>query len=200
MEFLNTLLSGFDLEAFFTVIVIDLLLSADNTIVIGVAVSGLPQHLRKRALIFGILAATILRIVFALLTYRLLQVVGLTLAGGLMLLWVAYKMLRKNHQNTSVKDRKSGTDIMGAICLIIIADVALSLDNVLAVAGAAHDAPAVLVFGLGLSIFLMAFAANALAEFLEKYHWLIYIGIAVTTCVALNMVYRGYNTVEPYLL
>ena len=200
MEYFTSLLATFELEAFIKVIIIDLLLSADNAIIIGVAVKGLPPHLRGRAIFFGIAAATLLRILFALLTYQLLQIIGLTLAGGLLLLWVAYKMWRESQKETQTDEGKSGTTIWEAIRLIIIADVVLSLDNVLAVAGAAHDSPIVLIFGLGLSVLLMAVAANLLAKILNRYHWLVYVGIAVIVYVALEMIYRGSVEVAPHIL
>lgn len=199
MDILSNLLATFDLEAFIKVIIIDLLLSADNAIIIGVAVKGLPTHLRGRAIFFGIAAATLLRIVFALLTYQLLQIVGLTLAGGLLLLWVAYKMWRETQKDNQTEEGKSGSSLWEAIRLIVVADVVLSLDNVLAVAGAAHDSPIVLIFGLGLSVILMAFVANFLARILDRYHWLVYIGIAVIVYVAVEMVYRGAIQVMPYV-
>lgn len=202
METLYSLIAGFDLEAFIAVIIIDLLLSADNAIIIGVAVSGLPEKLRKRAIFFGIAAATLLRILFALITFQLLQIVGLTLIGGIVLLWVAYKMWHETRKPKDVPEdeTKTAVNLMQAIRLIIVADVVLSLDNVLAVAGAAHDSPIVLVFGLGLSIVLMAFASHFLARMLNKYPWLIYIGIVVIVYVAGEMIYRGYNNVAAYLL
>lgn len=199
MEYFVDLLATFDLEAFIKVIIIDLLLSADNAIIIGVAVKGLPAHLRGRAIFFGIAAATLLRIIFALLTHQLLQIVGLTLAGGLLLLWVAWKMWRETQKEKPSEEGKSGTTIWEAIRLIIVADVVLSLDNVLAVSGAAHDSPIVLIFGLGLSVLLMAVAANLLARILNRYYWLVYIGIAVIVYVAIEMIWRGYDRVAPYL-
>lgn len=199
MEYLLDLLATFDSEAFIKVIIIDLLLSADNAIIIGVAVKGLPAHLRGRAIFFGIAAATLLRIIFALLTYQLLQIVGLTLTGGLLLLWVSYKMWRESQKDSENSEGKSGTTLWESIRLIVVADVVLSLDNVLAVAGAAHESPIVLIFGLGLSVVLMAFAANLLARILNRYHWLVYIGIAVIVYVALEMIYRGFIQVFPYV-
>lgn len=185
-------------------VVIDLLLSADNAIIIGMAVAGLPPNLRRKAIILGIALATILRILFALITYQLLQIIGLTLAGGLLLLWVSYKMwheARKGHQANQNPDTpdQQGKTMLQAAWIIIVADFALSLDNVLAVAGAAHDSPIVLIFGLALSVLLMAFAANFLASLLERYHWLVYVGIVVVLYVALEMIYRGYNQVSPYV-
>ncbi len=199
MEYFTSLLASFELEAFIKVIIIDLLLSADNAIIIGVAVKGLPAHLRGRAIFFGIAAATLMRIIFALLTYQLLQIIGLTLAGGLLLLWVAYKMWRESQKDEQSEEGKSGTTLWEAIRLIVVADVVLSLDNVLAVAGAAHDSPIVLIFGLGLSVILMAVAANLLARILNRYHWLVYVGIAVIVYVAVEMIHRGSVQVAPYL-
>ena len=205
------------LTALFQVIMIDLVLAGDNAIVIGLAAAGLPKEQRAKVILIGIGAATVLRIIFALLTTQLLQIVGLLLAGGLLLLWVCWKMwreLRTPHEEVvEAEEALSDTDInkdgtvgskvprktfAQATWQIIIADVSMSLDNVLAVAGAARDHPYVLIFGLALSIALMGIAASFIANLLQKHRWIAYVGLAVILYVALDMIYRGVNEVLPY--
>jgi YjbE family integral membrane protein len=204
------------LSALFKVILIDLVLAGDNAIVIGLAAAGLPEQQRAKAILIGIGAATLMRIGFAGITTQLLQVVGLLLAGGLLLLWVSWKMwreLRTMHaeENAAVEavsdfDVNADGTIVGvaprktlaqATWQIIIADVSMSLDNVLAVAGAARDHPYVLVFGLILSIALMGLAASFIARLLQKHRWIAYVGLAVILYVALEMSYRGFIEVKP---
>ncbi|MGD9924940.1 MAG: TerC family protein [Pseudorhodoplanes sp.] len=206
------------LSAFFQVIMIDLVLAGDNAIVIGLAAAGLPADQRTRVILIGIVAATLLRIVFALMTTQLLQIVGLLLAGGILLLWVCWKMwreLRTPHEEiVDAEEALSNTDInedgtiasrpgapkktfAQAAWQIVIADVSMSLDNVLAVAGAARDHPYVLVFGLVLSIALMGIAASFIANLLQKHRWIAYVGLAVILYVAVDMIYRGFNEVLP---
>jgi len=184
-----------------SIIIIDIVLSGDNAIVIGMAVAGLPAHLRKKAILIGIVAATILRIGFAAVTLELLQVIGLTLAGGILLLWVCWRMWREIRESraerlgidTSETSRncKQVTTLRQALVLIVVADVSMSLDNVLAVAGAAEDDQRVLVFGLLLSICLMAIAANFIAKLLQKHHWIAYLGLGIIFYVSLDMIWRG---------
>jgi YjbE family integral membrane protein len=204
------------LSAFFQVIMIDLVLAGDNAIVIGLAAAGLPKEQRTKVILIGIGAATLLRIIFALLTTQLLQIVGLLLAGGLLLLWVCWKMwreLRTPHEHiVEAEEALSGADLNAdgsvagkaprktfaqAAWQIVIADVSMSLDNVLAVAGAARDHPYVLIFGLVLSIALMGVAASFIANLLQKHRWIAYVGLAVILYVALDMIYRGFNEVLP---
>lgn len=211
------------LSAFFQVIMIDLVLAGDNAIVIGLAAAGLPAHQRTKVILIGIAAATLLRIVFALMTTQLLQIVGLLLAGGLLLLWVCWKMwreLRTPHEAiVEAEEALSNVDINAdgtigaragggdggaprktfsqACWQIVIADVSMSLDNVLAVAGAARDHPYVLIFGLVLSIALMGVAAGFIANLLQKHRWIAYVGLAVILYVALDMIYRGFYEVLP---
>ena len=194
---LDTLMT-FDFEAFIAIVFIDLVMSGDNAIIIGMAAAGLPPDLRRKAIFIGIVAATGLRIAFSAVTYQLLSIIGLTLAGGILLLWVAYKMWREMHVEApgDVVDAATGQVVAGktmgaAMTSIIVADVSMSLDNVLAVAGAAHGAPGMLVFGLVLSIALMAFAANFVASILERYRWLAYLGLGVVAYVAVDMIWRG---------
>jgi YjbE family integral membrane protein len=195
------------LTALMQVIAIDLVLAGDNAVVIGLAAAGLPTDQRKKAILVGILAATVLRIVFATITVQLLAIVGLLLAGGLLLLWVCWKMwreLRAQHaaggeealEGAEGKPRKT---FWQAASQIVIADVSMSLDNVLAVAGAAREHPTVLVVGLALSIAMMGIAANLIARLLTKHRWIAYVGLAIILYVAIDMMYRGALEVWPYL-
>jgi YjbE family integral membrane protein len=200
------------LSALFQVIMIDLVLAGDNAVVIGLAAAGLPKEQRAKAILIGIAAATVLRIIFAGLTTQLLQIVGLLLVGGLLLIWVAWKMwteLRAGHDQHDVdaigedadadaegKPRKSFAQ---AAWQIIVADVSMSLDNVLAVAGAARDYPMILVLGLVLSIALMGLAASFIAKLLQKHRWIAYVGLAIIVYVAIEMTYRGFMEVLPYI-
>jgi YjbE family integral membrane protein len=193
------------------VIMIDLVLAGDNAIVIGLAAAGLPAAQRTKAIVIGIIAATVLRIVFAAATTQLLQIVGLLLAGGILLLWVSWKMWRELRAGHAQHDQDAigaldGVDgaaprktLGQAAWQIVVADVSMSLDNVLAVAGAARDHPWVLVFGLGLSIVLMGVAASFIAHLLQRHRWIAYVGLAVIVYVALDMMWRGYAEVAPHI-
>ena len=206
------------ITAFLQVIMIDLVLAGDNAIIIGLAAAGLPPDQRNKAILIGIVAATVLRIAFAAVTTQLLQIVGLLLAGGILLLWVCWKMWRElrtsRHDEQQAAEAMSGQDLDrdGAIAggqprktfaqaawQIVIADVSMSLDNVLAVAGAAREHPYVLVFGLVLSIALMGLAASFIARLLQRHHWIAYVGLAVILYVSLEMIYRGAVEVWPVL-
>jgi YjbE family integral membrane protein len=210
------LLTSEAITAFFQVIMIDLVLAGDNAIVIGLAAAGLPHEQRTKAILIGIGAATALRIVFAGITTQLLRLVGLLLAGGLLLLWVCWKMWRELRasveQEQEAAEALTGYDINanGTIAAhiprktfaqaagqIIVADVSMSLDNVLAVAGAAREHPVVLIFGLALSIGLMGVAASFIARLLQNHRWIAYVGLAVILYVALEMVYRGAHELRP---
>jgi YjbE family integral membrane protein len=202
--------------ALLQVMAIDLVLAGDNAIVIGLAAAGLPKEQRSKAILIGILAATVLRIFFALITTQLLAVVGLLLAGGLLLLWVCWKMwteLRNGHaEEDRAEEALTETDINAdgtiagggptktlkqAAWQIVIADVSMSLDNVLAVAGAAREHPTVLIIGLVMSIALMGLAASFVARLLNKHRWIAYVGLAVILYVALEMIWRGWEEVQP---
>jgi YjbE family integral membrane protein len=195
------------LTALMQVIAIDLVLAGDNAVVIGLAAAGLPADQRKKAILVGILAATVLRIIFASITVQLLAIVGLLLAGGLLLLWVCWKMwreLRSQHgaegeDALEAAEGKPKKTFWQAASQIVIADVSMSLDNVLAVAGAAREHPTVLVAGLALSIAMMGIAANFIARLLTKHRWIAYVGLAIILYVALDMMYRGALEVWPYL-
>ena len=206
------LISSEHLTALFQVIMIDLVLAGDNAIVIGLAAAGLPEGQRKKAILIGIVAATVLRIGFASVTVQLLQIIGLLLAGGVLLLWVCWKMWRElrtsHHQPTfqslssaSTMDATTGRQktLGQAVWQITLADVSMSLDNVLAVAGAAREHPMILIFGLALSIALMGFAASFIARLLEKHRWIAYVGLAIILYVAVDMCYRGVLEVWPHL-
>ena len=204
------------LSALLQVIMIDLVLAGDNAIVIGLAAAGLPKAQRSKAILVGIVAATVLRIGFAAVTTQLLQVIGLLLAGGILLLWVCWKMwreLRAGHDDLDAREALENRDIDSdgqvagnaprktfaqAAWQIVVADVSMSLDNVLAVAGAAREHPGVLVFGLVLSIALMGVAATFIARLLQNYRWIAYIGLAVILYVALEMIYRGVHEIVAY--
>jgi YjbE family integral membrane protein len=195
--------------AFLQVIAIDLVLAGDNAIVIGLAAAGLPVHMRKKAILVGIIAATVLRIAFAALTVQLLAIVGLQLFGGLLLAWVCWKMWAElREQGGSIGDEvtdeeadltKGHKTFFQAATQIVIADVSMSLDNVLAVAGAAQEHVTVLIIGLVVSIALMGLAANFVAKLLHRYRWISYVGLAVIVYVALNMLYHGFVEVWPYI-
>jgi YjbE family integral membrane protein len=210
------LLTSEAIAAFFQVIIIDLVLAGDNAIVIGLAAAGLPQEQRTKAILIGIGAATALRIVFAGITTQLLRLVGLVFAGGLLLLWVCWKMWRELRasveQEQEAAEALTGYDInangtiaahiprktfVQAAGQIIVADVSMSLDNVLAVAGAAREHPVVLIFGLALSIGLMGVAASFIARLLQNHRWIAYVGLAVILYVALEMIYRGAHELRP---
>ncbi len=208
---MNELLSADALTALVQVIMIDLVLAGDNAIVIGLAAAGLPKEQRAKAILMGIAAATALRIVFALTTTQLLQLgPGLLVAGGLLLLWVCWKMWREL-RHTAAEDRAAEEALAGrdldadgsiaagvprktfaqAAWQIVIADVSMSLDNVLAVAGAALEHPIVLIFGLVLSIALMGVAASFIARLLQRHRWIAYVGLLIILYVALEMIWHG---------
>jgi YjbE family integral membrane protein len=205
------------LVAFFKVIMIDLVLAGDNAIVIGMAAAGLPKEMRAKAILVGIIAATVLRILFAMVAVQLLQVIGLVLVGGILLLWVCWKMWRelREAQHNDDDDGKAISEdfehdgptvprakktFAQAAWQIVIADISMSLDNVLAVAGAAREHPWVLVSGLALSIALMGLAASFIAKLLGRYKWIAYVGFAIILYVALEMIYRGAFEVMPHVM
>jgi len=188
------------LVALAQVVLIDLVMSGDNAIIIGMAVAGLPKENRTKIIFWGVAGATVLRILFAALTTELLQIIGLTLAGGLLLLWVAYRMFRElrakgrpeaGEHESAAKPKTT----MQAMMQIIAADVSMSLDNVLAVAGAARDHKIVLWTGLALSVVLMAVASNFIAKILDRYHWIAWIGFAIILYVAGDMIWDGTHEV-----
>ena len=191
---------------------IDLVLAGDNAVVIGMAASGLEPKMRRKAILIGIGAATILRIGFALLATHLLAFTGLLLAGGLLLLWVCYKMCRElqgsdgheaehaiEHANALIHPSARKT-LKQAVLQIVIADVSMSLDNVLAVAGAAQQHFEALIFGLGLSVVLMGAASSVIARLLNRFRWIAWIGLAIILYVAVRMVYEGADQILGHVL
>lgn len=199
------------LSALLQVVLIDLVLAGDNAVVIGLAAAGLPAEQRRRAIVVGIVAATVLRIVFAGIATQLLQVIGLLLAGGVLLLWVCWKMWRELREQAAHSEFafSHGGDARGAsaprktfgqaAAQIVAADVSMSLDNVLAVAGAAREHPYILVFGLLLSVALMGVAADLLGRVLQKQRWIAYVGLAIIVYVAFEMIYRGSLELAPVI-
>lgn len=190
--------------ALFNVLMIDLVLAGDNAIIVGLAASQVAPEMRSRVIFWGIVGAVILRIGFAAITTQLLAIVGLTLAGGILLLWVCWKMFRQIRQQGSLGAHAADApgaatgkqlSYTSAIWQIVIADVTMSLDNVLAVAGAAKGSPAVLVIGLALAIVLMAVASTYIAELLVRYPWITWIGLAIIVYVAVDMIYDGSHEV-----
>jgi YjbE family integral membrane protein len=204
---LESLLSP-DLAALGMIIVIDIVMSGDNAIIIGMAAAGLPPELRRRAIVYGIAGAAVIRILFAATVLHLLAIIGLTLAGGLLLAWVCWRMWRDLRDRSApavdggraAGDAKPTKTLRGAMINIIIADVSMSLDNVLAVAGAARDHMGMLVFGLVLSIALMAVAANYIAGLLERHKWIAYVGLVIIVYVAGDMIWRGTHEIQTKVL
>ncbi len=191
------------LAAFGQVLMIDIMLAGDNAIVVGALAAGLPVDQRKKVILIGIIAALVLRIFFALLVTQLMQIVGLIFAGGILLLWVSWKMWRELRHDTTNSgspevegDESAGVrpakSFAGAAWAVAVADVSMSLDNVLAVAGAARDHPGILIIGLLLSVALMGIAANIIAKYIERYRWIAYVGLVVILYVAGKMIYDGF--------
>ncbi|WP_373503702.1 TerC family protein [Aestuariivirga sp.] len=216
LEAIQSLFSAEAMWALGQVIMIDLVLAGDNAVVIGLAAAGLPKDQRNKAILVGIIAATVLRIAFASVTTQLLAILGLLLVGGILLLWVCWKMwreLRDGHHEEYAVESVTGLDINAdgtigekgpprksfkqAAWQIVVADVSMSLDNVLAVAGAAREHPTVLVIGLILSIALMGLAASFIAKLLQRHRWIAYVGLAIILYVALDMIYRGFLEIYP---
>jgi YjbE family integral membrane protein len=197
--------------AFLSVLMIDLVLAGDNAVAVGLAAGGLPVKDRRKVILYGLGAAVVLRIGFALITTWLLGVIGLLLAGGVLLLWVCWKMWRElreqithdqedaravlDNDPTTEPRAKPVKSFRQAFLQVLIADVSMSLDNVLAVAGAAREHPAILVFGLLLSIVLMGVAASAIANLLHKHRWIGFVGLAIVLYVALHMIWEGHRSV-----
>jgi YjbE family integral membrane protein len=192
------------LAAFLQVLMIDIVLAGDNAIVVGALAAGLPDAQRKKVIAIGVLAALVLRVAFALMVTWLLGIVGLVLAGGILLLWVAWRMWRdlREHEGESwgsdeiIGDEHAGLrpakSFAGAAWAVAIADVSMSLDNVLAVAGAAREHPGILIVGLVFAVAMMGIAANIIARYIERYKWIAWIGLLVIVYVAFKMIYDGW--------
>jgi YjbE family integral membrane protein len=205
-----TMITPAAIAVFLEILAIDIVLAGDNAIVVGALAAGLPPAQRRKVIMIGVLAALVLRIAFALVVTQLLQIVGLVLAGGILLLWVGWRMYRElRHEGESkgseeiVGDEHSGLrparSFASAAWGVAVADISMSLDNVLAVAGAAKDHPWVLVFGLVLSVILMGVAANVLARYIERYRWIAWVGLVVILWVALKMIWEGARHVAPVI-
>jgi YjbE family integral membrane protein len=200
------------LWAFVQILWIDLVLAGDNAIVVGALAAGLPAEQRKKVILIGIIAALVLRIAFALVVTQLMQIVGLVFAGGLLLLWVSWRMwrdLRQPHSGDGGSPEVQGDESAGlrpaksfaaAAWAVAVADVSMSLDNVLAVAGAAREHPGILMVGLLLSVVLMGLAANLIAKYIERFRWIAYLGLVVIVYVAGKMIYDGLVGHETGLL
>ena len=196
--------------AFVQVLMIDLVLAGDNAIVVGALAAGLPAEQRRKVILIGVLAALVLRIGFALIVTQLLQIVGLVLAGGILLLWVAWRMYRElDHSGESAGspeiegDERSGIaaskSFSSAVWAVAVADVSMSLDNVLAVAGAAREHPGILIVGLIFAVALMGLAANLIAKYIERYRWIAWVGLLVILWVAGKMIWEGAADVAPVI-
>lgn len=210
------IISSQTIAALVQIVLIDLALAGDNAVVIGLAAAGLPPEQRKRAIAIGILSATALRILGAAIATQLLQMLGLALAGGILLLWVCWKMWRDIYTAPRGRERGDERPVASAlepnvakerhrksfgrvVLRIVVADVSMSLDNVLAIAGAARGHPFALAFGLLLSIALMGVAANLISRLLQKHRWIAYLGLATILYVACEMIYRGAYELKPLL-
>lgn len=198
---------------FMQVLLLDLVLAGDNAIVVGALAAGLPADQRKKVILIGVVAALVLRVVFALMVTWLLGITGLVLAGGLLLLWVAWKMYRDVSRSETTEspgspeidgDENSGIvapkSFAGAAWSVAVADVSMSLDNVLGVAGAAKDHPGIMVVGLIFAVALMGIAANIIAKYIERYRWIAWFGLAVIVYVAGKMIWEGWHEVQPHVV
>ncbi len=189
-----------------SVILLDLVLAGDNAIVVGALAAGLPAEQRKKVIFIGVIAALVLRVVFALMVNLLMGVIGLIFVGGLLLIWVAWKMYR-DLQRSEATESPGSPEILGdensgipaaksfaaAAWAVAVADVSMSLDNVLAVAGAAKDHPGIMIVGLIFAVALMGVAANIIAQYIERYKWIAWLGMAVIVYVAGKMIYEGWT-------
>lgn len=192
------------LTAFVSVVLIDIVLAGDNAVVVGTAAAGLPPAQQRKVIMFGATLALVARIAFALIAVQLLAVIGLLLAGGVLLLWVGWKMWRELRAAAAEKRREIPAVVPGAadappgaktfrsaVVQVAVADISMSLDNVLAVAGAAREHPYIMIFGLALSIALMAVAAGFIARFIDRHPWLAYVGLLIVLYVAVRMIWEG---------
>jgi YjbE family integral membrane protein len=180
------------------VLMIDIVLAGDNAVVIGLAAARVPVAMRKKVILWGLVAAVVLRVAMALVAVKLMAIIGLTLAGGILLLWVCWRFWRdiSGGKHAHAPEVEAGASVRRAILQILLADVSMSLDNVLAVAGAARDHIDVLIIGLLMSVALMGAAANYIARLLERYRWISYIGLVIVLYVALSMIWHGWEEVH----
>jgi integral membrane protein, YjbE family len=206
MEFLDQFMAADALTTLMTVIMINIVLSGDNAVVIGLAAAGLPAEQRAKAILFGIAAATVMRIGFAAVGSVLVNITGLLLVGGVLLFYVCWKMwteLREQEHEDEMDPAHAGQHshktFMQAAMQIVVADVSMSLDNVLAIVGAAKDHPGIMMVGLVISIALMGLAANFIAGLLTRYRWIAYVGLAIIVYVAAHMTYDGVLDVLPFV-
>ncbi len=196
---LSSLMASFSLVTFGEIMFANIILSGDNAVLIGLAASGLPERQRTRAILFGMLLATVLRVVFSIFALYLLEVPGLLLIGGLLLLWIAWGFYRElREEKEEEEDKAHGKPhehhektMMVALKQIVIADVSMSLDNVLAIAGIARGNLPMLILGLAVSILLMGIAAGIIAKLLAKYRWIAYAGVALIAWIGIEMTYEG---------
>jgi YjbE family integral membrane protein len=204
----DNLLSAGALSAFVQVVLIDLVLAGDNAVAVGVSAAGVPEGQRRRVIVWGLVAAVVIRVGFALIATRLIGLIGLLFAGGILLLWVCLKLWRELRAQGKAQEAQAEAVLEGAspatappksfrsaFTQILVADISMSLDNVLAVAGAARDHPAVLVLGLLLSVALMGVAASWIARLLHRFRWIGYLGLAIVFYVALHMMWQGHRDV-----
>jgi YjbE family integral membrane protein len=192
-----TLFSQGGLIALAQVLMIDIVLAGDNAVVIGLAAARVPPALRGKVILWGLVAAVVLRIALAVVAVSLMEIIGLTLAGGILLLWVCWRFWRdiRGGAHHGAPAMAAGASIRRAVLQILLADLSMSLDNVLAVAGAARGHLDVLVIGLLLSVALMGAAANLIARLLERFRWISYVGLGIVLYVALNMIWHGSHQV-----
>ena len=185
------------LTALVSVVLIDIVLAGDNAVVVGTAAAGLPPAQQRKVIMLGAGLALVARIAFALVAVQLLAIIGLVLAGGILLLWVAWKIWRELHtgghggEGADSATPVAAKSMRSAIMQVAVADISMSLDNVLAVAGAARDHPYIMIFGLLLSIALMAVAAQLIARLIDRYRWIAYVGLVIVLIVAVKMIWEG---------
>jgi YjbE family integral membrane protein len=207
---MDDLLSAGALGAFLQVLLIDLVLAGDNAVAVGVVAAGVPRGQRRRVIVWGLAAAVVIRVAFAVVASRLMNLIGLLFAGGLLLLWVCWKLWRELRAQGEPEEAQAGAALGGvrlpkpgrpaksfrtAFTQILVADISMSLDNVLAVAGAAREHPAVLAAGLMLSVALMGVAASGIARLLHRHRWIGYLGLAIVLYVALHMMWEGHRNI-----
>lgn len=203
---LSTILENFSLATFSQIMFANIVLSGDNAVLIGLAAAGLPAAQRSRAILFGMLFATVLRVIFSVFAVYLLEVPGLLLIGGLLLLWIAYGFFKELREEKAEEedpegheDGAGGKTMMQALKQIVIADVSMSLDNVLAIAGIARGNMPMLILGLGVSIILMGVAASIIARLLARFRWIAYAGVALIAWIGIEMTYEGAHQLYGYL-